>query len=82
MRVEYVTMAQLGKALIVMGLLLVVLGAAVWGFGSGSITGPIPGRLPGDIYIRRGNFTFYFPITTSIIVSIVLSLIVAWLRRR
>jgi hypothetical protein len=82
MRVEYVTMAPLGKALIVMGLLLVVLGAAVWGFGSGSITGPIPGRLPGDIYIRRGNFTFYFPITTSIIVSIVLSLIVAWLRRR
>ena len=55
---------------------------AVWGFGSGSITGPIPGRLPGDIYIRRGNFSFYFPITTSIIVSIVLSLIVAWLRRR
>jgi DUF2905 family protein len=82
MRVEYVTMAPLGKALIVMGLLLVVLGAAVWGFGSGSITGPIPGRLPGDIYIRRGNSTFYFPITTSIIVSIVLSLIVAWLRRR
>jgi hypothetical protein len=82
MRVEYVTMAPLGKALIVMGLLLVVLGAAIWGFGSGSITGPIPGRLPGDIYIRRGNFTFYFPITTSIIVSIVLSLIVAWLRRR
>jgi hypothetical protein len=82
MRVEYVTMAPLGKALIVIGLLLVVLGAAVWGFGSGSITGPIPGRLPGDIYIRRGNFTFYFPITTSIIVSIVLSLIVAWLRRR
>jgi Protein of unknown function (DUF2905) len=81
MRVGYVTMAPLGKALIVMGLLLVVLGAVVWGFGSGSITGPIPGRLPGDIYVRRGNFTFYFPITTSIIVSIVLSLIVAWLRR-
>ena len=82
MRVEYVTMAPLGKALIVMGLVLVVLGAAVWGFGSGSITGPIPGRLPGDIYLRRGNFSFYFPVTTSIIVSIVLSLIVAWLRRR
>jgi hypothetical protein len=74
-------MAPLGKALIVTGLILVVLGAAIWGFGSGSITGPIPGRLPGDIYVRRGNFTFYFPITTSIIVSIVLSLIIAWLRR-
>jgi hypothetical protein len=81
MRVGYVTMAPLGKALIVMGLLLVVLGAIVWGLGSGSITGPIPGRLPGDIHVRRGNFSFYFPITTSIIVSIVLSLIVAWLRR-
>jgi hypothetical protein len=77
MRVGYVTMAPLGKALIVTGLILVVLGAAVWGFGSG----PIPGRLPGDIYLRRGNFSFYFPITTSIVVSIVLSLIVAWLRR-
>ena len=74
-------MAPLGKALIVTGLILVVLGAALWGFGSGSITGPIPGRLPGDIYVRRGNFSFYFPITTSIIISIVLSLIVAWLRR-
>jgi hypothetical protein len=74
-------MAPLGKALIVTGLILVVLGAGVWGFGSGSITGPIPGRLPGDIYLRRGNFSFYFPLTTSIIVSIVLSLIVAWLRR-
>jgi DUF2905 family protein len=81
MRAGYLTMAQLGKALIVMGLVLVVLGAAVWGLGSGSITGPIPGRLPGDIYVRRGNFTFYFPIATAIIVSIVLSLIVAWLRR-
>jgi DUF2905 family protein len=82
MRAGYVTMApSLGKALIVTGLILVVLGAAIWGFGSGSITGPIPGRLPGDIYVRRGNFTFYFPITTSLIVSIVLSLIIAWLRR-
>jgi hypothetical protein len=74
-------MAPLAKALIVTGLLLVVLGVAVWAFGSGWIRGPIPGRLPGDIYVRRGNFTFYFPITTSIVISIVLSLIVAWLRR-
>jgi len=80
-RVEYVTMAPLGKALIVTGLILAVLGAALWGFGSGSIPGPIPGRLPGDLFVRRGNFSFYFPITNSIIVSIVLSLIVAWLRR-
>jgi hypothetical protein len=70
-------MAPLGKALIVIGLILVVLGAAMWRFRSM----PISGRLPGDIYIRHGNFTFYFPITTAIVVSIVLSLIAAWLRR-
>jgi Protein of unknown function (DUF2905) len=74
-------MAPLGRALIVTGLVLVVLGAAVWGLGSSSLPGLIPGRLPGDIYVRRGNFSFYFPITTAIVVSVVLSLIVAWLRR-
>jgi Protein of unknown function (DUF2905) len=81
MRVEYVTMAPLGKALIVTGLLLVVLGTAIWGFGSSSLLRVIPGRLPGDIYVRRGNFSFYFPITTAIVISLVASLIAAWLRR-
>ena len=74
-------MAPIGKALIAAGLILAVLGAALWGYGSGSIPGPVPGRLPGDLYLRRGNFSFYFPLTTSIVISIVLSLIVAWLRR-
>jgi len=74
-------MAPIGKALIAAGLVLAVLGAALWGYGSGSIPGPVPGRLPGDLYLRRGNFSFYFPLTTSIVISIVLSLIVAWLRR-
>ena len=77
MRVEYVTMAPLGKALIVTGLLLVVLGSAIWGFGSSSLLRVIPGRLPGDIYVRRGNFSFYFPITTAIVISLVASLIAA-----
>jgi hypothetical protein len=67
----------LAKVLIVTGLILIVLGAIVWGFGSV----PMLGRLPGDIYVRRGNFTFYFPITTAILVSIVLSLLVSLLRR-
>ena len=39
------------------------------------------GRLPGDIAIHRRGFDFYFPLTTSIIVSIVLTLILRWLRR-
>lgn len=39
------------------------------------------GRLPGDLHIERDGFSFYFPITTSIIVSLVLSLVIWWLRR-
>ena len=39
------------------------------------------GRLPGDIYIRRDNLSFYFPITTAIVISVVLSILVALLRR-
>jgi len=81
MRVEYVTMAPLGKALIVAGLLLVVLGAAVWGFGSGRLAGPFPGRLPGDVYVRRGNFTFYFPLATCILISIIATILFSLMRR-
>ncbi len=48
------------------------------------LAGRVPwiGRLPGDIYIQRRNFTFYFPLTTSIIVSIILTLILWLLSRR
>ncbi len=60
------------------GKMLIVLGAVMVGFGLlltfwGKI--PLLGRLPGDIVIKRDNFVFYFPITTSILLSIVLSLI-------
>jgi hypothetical protein len=73
-------MAPLAKTLIVFGIVLVALGFILWAAGT------IPGlnrigRLPGDIYVRRGNFSFYFPITTAIVVSIVLSLLLALLRR-
>ena len=74
-------MAPIGKALIAAGLVLAVLGAALWGYGSGSIPGPVPGRLPGDLYLRRGNFSFYFPIVTSIVLSVVLTLLLALFRR-
>jgi hypothetical protein len=39
------------------------------------------GRLPGDIVVRRGNFSFYFPLATSIILSILLTLLMSFLRR-
>ena len=64
----------MGRFLIVIGIALVVVGLLV------SMGVPI-GRLPGDITYRRGNFSFYFPLTTSIIVSILLTLLMMFLRR-
>ncbi len=64
----------MGRALIVVGLVIAAAGALI-SFG-------IPlGRLPGDIAIRRDNFTFYFPVTTSIVVSVVLTILFTLLRR-
>ena len=70
-------MAPLAKSLILLGLLIAGFGAALWLF-SGV---PFLGRMPGDIYLRRGNFTFYFPVVTCILISVVVSLIFALLRR-
>jgi hypothetical protein len=68
---------EIGKLLVVFGIVLVLLGAALWsGFGAGWL-----GRLPGDFRIERGNTGFYFPIVTCIIVSIVLSLVFSFFRR-
>jgi len=65
-----------GRALIIFGLALVVLGLLV------SYGPKLPlGRLPGDIAFRRGNFQFYFPLATCIVVSAVLTL-VFWLLGR
>ena len=65
-----------------MGKLLVVLGIVIAGVGLLVMMGLPLGRLPGDFTIKRGNATFYFPLATSIIVSILLTLIVAFLGRR
>jgi uncharacterized protein HemY len=68
----------LGRLLIVCGGILIIVGAAI------VLLGKIPwlGRLPGDIYIERRNFTFFFPLTTSILISVILSLVVYLLSRR
>lgn len=68
----------MGKMLIYMGGLLLVLGLVLT-YGS-RIFGPL-GRLPGDIVVQRGNFTLYFPLATSILLSIALTLLF-WLLRR
>jgi hypothetical protein len=65
-------MAEMGRMLVVFGIALVVIGGIVMLMGR---TGLPLGRLPGDILYRGKNATFYFPLATSIIVSVVLSLI-------
>jgi DUF2905 family protein len=64
-----------------MGKLLVVVGLIIAGIGMLVMLGVPVGRLPGDITVRRGNFTFYFPLVTSILASILLTLLLALLRR-
>ena len=70
-------MSEFGKTLIFLGLLLLVVGVLL------SLAGKVPwlGNLPGDLTIQRGRFSFYFPITTCIIVSIVVSLVLYFFRR-
>ena len=64
----------MGKALVLIGIGVAALGLVI-------MLGVPVGRLPGDVYVKRGNFSFYFPITTSIILSIILTLIFAFFRR-
>jgi Protein of unknown function (DUF2905) len=70
-------MQDIGKLLIVVGVLTALVGGALL------LAGRIPwfGRLPGDVVVQRGPVTFYFPIVTSIIVSVILSLILNLFRR-
>ncbi|MCX5702965.1 MAG: DUF2905 domain-containing protein [Candidatus Omnitrophica bacterium] len=70
-------MQEIGKTLIIFGLILIGIGLLLTFFHKI----PFLGKLPGDICIQRKNFTFYFPIMTSILVSIALS-IVFWLWSR
>ncbi len=64
----------MAKLLIVIGLAIAAAGAAMW------LGVPI-GRLPGDMVVRRGGFSFYFPLTTSVLASVVLTILFALLRR-
>jgi Protein of unknown function (DUF2905) len=63
------------------GRLLVGIGLLIAGIGVLVMLGLPIGRLPGDIVVRRGNGTFYFPLATSILVSVILTLLMAFFRR-
>jgi hypothetical protein len=70
-------MAGFGKALIYLGILLAVLGVIFL------LGGKIPwlGHLPGDLTIEREGYTFYFPLTTCILISVIISLVLYFFRR-
>jgi hypothetical protein len=74
---DFQAMKELGKLLVMAGLMLAVVGVLLWtGWGRGWL-----GRLPGDIHYTRGNFSFHFPIVTCLLLSLVLTILL-WLFRR
>ena len=64
-------MQPFGKLFVVLGIIFIVMGLAFM-FGDRI---PYIGRLPGDIFIKKERFSFYFPITTSIIISVILTIL-------
>ncbi len=72
-----ISMNELGKMLFVAGVILALAGLVLWsGLGRSWI-----GRLPGDVHYTKGNFSFFFPVVTCLILSLLLSLLL-WLFRR
>ena len=70
-------MQEMGKTLFVLGLILALVGLMIWtGFGKGWF-----GRLPGDIQYTKGNFSFYFPLMTCILLSLLFTVIM-WLFKK
>lgn len=71
-------MSQIGRMLVILGVVIVVVGVAMM------FSDRIPwlGRLPGDIVVRRRNVTFYFPVVTAILLSLILTVILNLLTRR
>ena len=70
-------MPAIGKMLIILGIMLIIVGI---GFVLGDKI-PFLGKLPGDIMIKKERFSFYFPITTSIIISIILTILFSLFRK-
>ncbi|HXH84756.1 MAG TPA: DUF2905 domain-containing protein [Candidatus Tectomicrobia bacterium] len=71
-------MSELGRVLLVLGIVIALVGVLLMAFGRV----PWIGRLPGDIHVERGNWSFYFPLGTSILLSLVLTLVLWLVGRR
>jgi hypothetical protein len=71
-------MQEIGKFVVIIGLVLVAAGIILWRFPG--LFGWI-GKLPGDISVQKGNFSFYFPVVTCVLISIVITFL-SWLFRR
>ena len=70
-------MTELGKLLVLIGSAVVIIGVLLWtGAGKGWF-----GSLPGDFHFTRGNFSFYFPLMTCLLISVILT-VVLWLLKR
>ncbi|MGD0711840.1 MAG: DUF2905 domain-containing protein [Bacteroidales bacterium] len=71
-------MQSIGKIIVIAGIIIIVIGLIIWLFGDKFNW---LGNLPGDIKIKRDNFSFYMPLASTILISMVLSLII-WLVRK
>ncbi len=71
-------LSSIGKFIIMVGILLVVVGILI------TLTGRVPflGKLPGDIFLRKGNFSFYFPVVTCIVLSVIFTILLNLFLRR
>ena len=71
-------MGELGKSIITIGVVLIIAGILI------TIAGKIPGfgKLPGDILIKKENFSFYFPLTTCILLSVIISAVMYFLVKK
>src|SRR5215471_13784719 len=75
--IKFLPMHEMGKFLVIAGVMMAAVGAILWyGFGRNWM-----GRLPGDIHYARGNFSFYFPVVTCLLASLVLTLLL-WLFKK
>jgi hypothetical protein len=70
-------MQEIGKSLFIAGIVIALAGLILW--KTGGLAGL--GQLPGDISVRRPGYSFYFPVTTCIVVSIILTLLMRFFRR-